>query len=130
MTEMPAVPNLFVPSAHLSDTTNREAIESEIEGGVHLPDLSPGTVLAVHTRNHIYTIVTGQNGEAWISGHPEYCPDPVLVKICGSTWGGSMLRKRFIGRGMRLEFRHPEAWLITTSPITDVQLGGATGDAR
>jgi len=45
----------------------------------------------------------------------------VLVDIHGSTWGGSMIRERFIGRGMHLEFGHPDFWRITTSRILDVQ---------
>jgi hypothetical protein len=39
-----------------------------------------------------------------ISGHPEYCPEPVLVAIAGSTWEGSMLKRGFVGRGMHLGF--------------------------
>jgi hypothetical protein len=36
----------------------------------------------------------------------------------GSTWGGTMLKSRFVGRGMRLEFHHPEySTPIITSPI-------------
>jgi len=59
--------------------------------------------------------------EVWISGDPVYCPDPVLVDIHGSTWGGSMIRERFISRGMHLEFDRLDFWRITTSRILDVQ---------
>ena len=116
-----AVPNLFEPHPNFSDEINRNIIQSEIEGGVYLRDLLPGTVLEVQTRNRVYTIVSESDGEAWISGHPVYCPDPVLVNIHGSTWGGSMIKERFIGRGLHLEFGHPDLWVITTSRIVDVQ---------
>jgi hypothetical protein len=63
-----------------------------------------------------------QDGEqALISGHPQFCPDPVLVTIDGSNWGGSLLKRGFIGRGMRLEFRHPVFRRVTTSPIDEIR---------
>jgi hypothetical protein len=59
---------------------------------------------------------------ALISGHPHYCPQPVLVAIAGSTWGGSMLKRRYVGRGMRLEFCHPEYRTpIVTSSIQEIR---------
>ena len=62
------------------------------------------------------------DGAALISGHPEFCPEPVLVAIAGSTWGGSMLKLRYIGRGMHLEFCHPEYRTpIVTSRIEEVR---------
>src|ERR1700736_4999636 len=36
---------LFVAHPHLSDSVNHNIIQSEIEGGVHLRDLPPGSVL-------------------------------------------------------------------------------------
>jgi hypothetical protein len=62
------------------------------------------------------------DGEELISGHPEFCPRPVRVRVQGSTWGGSMLKLRFVGRGMHLEFRHPEyPTPIITSPIVEIR---------
>jgi NAD-dependent oxidoreductase involved in siderophore biosynthesis len=44
------------------------------------------------------------------------------VAIAGSTWGGSMLKQRFVGRGMHLEFCHPEyPTPIVTSPIQEIR---------
>jgi hypothetical protein len=81
-------------------------------------------VLEVETQNHEYTIVTGRRGSELIWGHPQYCPDPVAVRIVGSTWGGSMLKARFLGRGMHLEFCHPSYRTIITSPIVDIRAKG------
>jgi hypothetical protein len=100
---------------------NRRIVQSEIEGGVNLRDLPPGTVLEVQTQNRSYIIQYRGSGQALISGHPVFCPEPVLVSIHGSTWGGSMLKERFIGRGMCLEFGHPTYQPITTSAIVDVK---------
>lgn len=112
---------LFVPNDHLDDTVNRRIVQSEIEGGVHLHDVQPGTVLEVMTQNRAYTIEYQGLGQALISGHPVFCPEPVLVSIHGSTWGGSMLKERYIGRGMHLEFGRPQLQPITTSLIVDVR---------
>jgi hypothetical protein len=112
---------LFVPNEHLDDTVNERIVQSEIEGGVHLHDVTPGTVLEVMTQNRSYTLEYKGSGEAMISGHPVFCPEPVLVCIHGSTWGGTMLKERYIGRGMHLEFGHPERQPITTSMIVDVR---------
>lgn len=114
-------PNLFQPHPNLSDEINANVIRSEMEGGVFLRDLALGAVLEVQTSQRWYTIVNQGDGEALISGHPRFCPEPVLVKIHGSTWGGSMLKEQFIGRGMHLEFRHPAYLPITTSRILQVR---------
>jgi hypothetical protein len=46
----------------------------------------------------------------------------VQVAIAGSTWGGSMLKLQYVGRGMHLEFRHPEYDTpIVTSPIQEIR---------
>jgi hypothetical protein len=110
-----------LPHRNLSDQINRQLVQSEIEGGVYLDDLAPGDVIEVETRNHAYKLVNHGFGQALISGHPEFCPQPVLVRVEGSNWGGSLLKVSFIGRGMCLEFRHPEYHTITTSPIVDIR---------
>lgn len=113
---------MFKPHPNLSDEVNCNIVRSEIEGGVLLEYLPPETVLEIRTRHHCYTAVLLGGGEALISGHPEYCPQPVLVAIAGSTWGGSMLKVRFVGRGMYLEFHHPDYRApIVTSPIQEIR---------
>jgi hypothetical protein len=114
-------PRLFRPHANLSDEINNNIVKSEVEGGVHLRDVSPGTILEVRTQNRAYKILYKGWDQALISGHPVFCPEPVPVTIHGSTWGGSMLKSRFIGRGMRLEFGHPDFEPIRTSVILDVR---------
>ena len=97
-------------------------VRSEIEGGVYLGEyLPPGSVLSIQTRNRVYEIVILGEGTALISGHPEFCPEPTVVEIQGSTWGGSMLKMKFLGRGMHLEFEHPLHRRILTSRILDIR---------
>jgi hypothetical protein len=113
---------MFTPHPNLSDKVNGGIIQSEIEGGVFLHDLPPSTVLEIQTMHHCYRAVLLGGSEALISGHPEFCPEPVLVAIAGSTWGGSMLKLQFVGRGMHLEFHHPEyPTPIITSAIQDIR---------
>jgi len=110
------------PHPNLSDQVNNNIVQSEIEGGVYLCDLPRQSTLEVETQNRSYTIVLFESGAALISGHPRYCPEPVLVKIEGSNWGGSMLKPSYVGRGMHLEFRHPEyEQPIITSRILEIR---------
>lgn len=105
---------------HFDDLVKEKIIQSEIEGGALLEDLAVGRTLEVTTHHHTYLIEKRADGY-YISGHPEYCPDPIKATIAGSTFGGSILKRGFVGRGMHLEFtvegnRKP----ITTSSIEEV----------
>ncbi len=123
---MQANSGMFVPHQNLSDQVNGNIIQSEIEGGVYLRDLPDESTIEVVTKNRGYTLVVRRDGLALISGHPEFCPEPVLVRISGSNWGGSMLKAAFLGRGMHLEYRHPKyRGPIVTSPIVDIRLKAA-----
>ena len=113
-------PNLFRPLPVFSDEINSNIVQSEVEGGVYLSDLPEGHELVIRTENHSYHVIKQEKSTVLISGHPKFCPDPVLVNIHGSSWGGSMLKIAYIGRGMHLEFRHPEYRIVTTSRIVDI----------
>jgi hypothetical protein len=112
----------YAPNPHLGDRVNRNIIRSEIEGGVFLRNLGVDSRLEIETRNRRYLLVNRGDGDALLSGHPEYCPEPVLVKVHGSNWGGSMLKADFVGRGMHLEFSHPAyGEPIVTSAIVEIR---------
>ncbi|MBI3665793.1 MAG: hypothetical protein HY236_06130 [Acidobacteria bacterium] len=113
--------NFFVPHPNLSDEINRNICRSEIEGGVFLRDLEVGAVLEIETRNHFYLLENRGHGLVLLSGHPKFCPQPVLVKVNGSTWGKAMIKMQFIGRDMHLEFRHPTHGVIRTSRIQEIR---------
>ena len=113
---------MFTAHPNLSDEVNCRIVQSEIEGGVFLGGQAPDTVLHIQTQHHLYTAQLLGDNSALISGHPQYCPKPVQVVIAGSTWGGSMLKLRYIGRGMHLEFHHPAYNApIITSPIQEIR---------
>lgn len=122
---------MFMPHANLSDEINRRIVDSEIEGGVFLKDLPPSSVLQIQTMHHCYTAVLLGGSNALISGHPEFCPQPVQVTIAGSTWGSSMMKLRFVGRGMHLEFHHPGyRTSIVTSPIQAIRVYAGPGSSE
>ena len=114
---------MFCSHPNLSDPINRAIIESEVEGGVHFYSLPEPATLEVQTMNRLYKLVVRHDGSAWISGHPEFCPEPTEVRVDGSNFGGSMLRLHYLGRGMHMEFRHPAyPGAIVTSAIVDIKL--------
>ena len=119
---MDTCPQFFRCHPNLDDEVNRNIVESEIEGGAFLEDLPARAMLQIQTQHRWYTVVHRGRGEAWIWGHPAFCPEPVLVRIEGSSWGGSMLKIGFVGRGMHLEFRHPAYRTpIVTSRILEIR---------
>ena len=113
--------DFFRPHPNFDDGINRAICQSEIEGGVNVNELPPGALLEVETQYHTYRVEYHCDGEMTISGHPEFCPDPVRVHLAGSTWGTPMIKVRFIGRGMKMEFIHPELGIIQTSRVRDVR---------
>ncbi len=114
-----------IPHPNLSDKVNNNIVCSEIEGGVYLNHVACNTQLEVETQNRRYTLWVRENGEVLIWGHPVYCPAPTAVRISGSNWGGSMLKAGFIGRGMHMEFRHPEHQTVVTSRVREIKEVGS-----
>jgi hypothetical protein len=114
-------PDLFTPHASFSNEINRNICRSEIEGGVSLDNLSIGARLEMETKNRLYLLENRGGGQVLISGHPHYCPQPVLVNLHGSTWGTPLMKTRFIGRGMHLEYRHPTRGMIRTSRVREIR---------
>ena len=113
--------DLYQPNHNFADNVNHNVVQSEIDGGVYLRDLRCGALLEIETCDWNCTMIYCGECNALVSGHARICPDWVQVQICGSTWGGSMLKEGFIGRGMCLEFLHPSYRRIVTSVIMDVR---------
>jgi hypothetical protein len=103
----------FVPLIH-------EAGEAVNDGYVALDALAVGARLEVETAHHTYLLENHGNGEVTISGHPEYCPDPVLVECYGAAGGAPLIKMSFIGRGMHMVIRHPRLGVIHTSSIREI----------
>ena len=116
------MPNAELPSIEFQQAMNpTEALSGE---GVHLDELPVGTQVDVHTANRCYHLENRGEGKVLISGHPQYCPRPVMVDFHGSTLGSSTIKLGFVGTGMRLEFEHPVYGSICTSRVLGINLLG------
>lgn len=113
--------DFFVPHPNFDSAINRAICQSEIEGGVKVDELPLRTVLQVETRHNVYQIENCGDGKVLISGHAEFCPEPVMVQLHGSTWGTPMIKMRFIGRGMGMEFGHPTFGIVRTSKVQEIR---------
>ncbi len=118
---MLSVAEMFEPHPNLSSQINGQIVESEVEGGVYLENLPIGARLEVTTANRTYIVQNLGDGQVMIEGHPKYCPQAVQVELHGSTWRHAMIKMHYIGRGMYLEFRHPEHGIMRTSKVLEIR---------
>lgn len=100
---------------------------SEVEhAGVDLETLPQGSTLRVETGHHTYVIENHGKGKVLISGHPQFCPEPVEVDYYGAADGTSPVKMWRIVPGMRMAFNHPGFGIVRTSRVTRVEPGHAT----
>src|SRR4029077_3061520 len=62
-------PSFFRPHRNLSDEVNSNIVQYEIEGGMNLQNLRPGSALQIHTRHTSYNVLVLFGSLAFISGH-------------------------------------------------------------
>ena len=103
------------------DPLNLGILKAKDQEGVDVDELAVGAVLEVETGHHTYLMENFGKGNVRISGHPKYCPEPVMVIYHGATGDAPMIRMSFIGRGMRMEFQHPTLGVIRTSRVQDIR---------
>ena len=89
---------------------------------VDCKSLAPGSWIDVETRSRHYTIECLGGNAIRISGHPEYCPNPVPAQVQGSIDREGVLEFGLIGRGMRLIFLLNEHRPVTTSRVVSVHV--------
>jgi hypothetical protein len=113
-------PEPFKPHPNLSAEINTNIQKSEIDGGAHLDQTAVGRTLVFQTRSREYRL--SRTAAGWsIVGHPKYCPVPTPCRPHGSTWGGSMLKMNWLGRGMRFEFSTDRHQCIVTSEVVEIR---------
>lgn len=90
----------------------------EVPDGVDLKNLRPGSLVDVETKSRHYLIECLGGDTIRISGHPEYCPEPVRAHLEG-----------VIERGRRLKFLLNDDRPVTTTRILSlhVDLRNAAG---
>ena len=79
---------------------------------VDCANLPAGCLLEVETRNRQYHIECLGGGAIRISGHPEYCPEPVPGKVLDPL----------IERGKHLQFLLGDRRPVTTSRVMKVRV--------
>ncbi len=88
---------------------------------VNLANLSPGSMLDVETKTRHYRIECLGGNKIRVSGHPEYCPEPVPASLQGSVTREGELELGLIGRGMRVVFFLNGNRPVTTSRVLKVR---------
>ena len=89
---------------------------------VDCKSLARGSLIDVETKSRHYRIECLGGNAIRISGHPEYCPDPVPAELHGSVDKEGSLELGLIGRGMRLMFLLDEHHPVTTSRVLSVHV--------
>jgi hypothetical protein len=102
----------------------REALmptTSKVLEGVDLKSLRAGSLIDVQTESRHYHIECLGGDSIRISGHPEYCPNPVGARVQGSVDEDGNVDLSVIEPGMRLVFflNHRP---VTTSKIVRVEV--------
>jgi len=89
---------------------------------VDCKSLMRGSVIDVETKSRHYRIECLGGNAIRISGHPEYCPDPVPAHLHGAIDEEGILELGLIGRGMRLMFLLNTHRPVTTSRVLRVHV--------
>jgi len=83
--------------------------------------LEPGSVLDVETRSRHYRIECLGGDSVRISGHPQFCPEPVPARLEGSLKRDGILDSGFIECGARMLFIVEDRLPVTTSKVLHVR---------
>jgi hypothetical protein len=102
-----------VPPADFMDAAQTECVE--------IDEIPVGAVLEIETGHTKYLLENRGEGQVLISGHPEYCPEPVLVDFLGSVGGSAMLTMGRIEPGLKMAFEHPGFGVVRTSRVRSVR---------
>jgi len=88
--------------------------DSEWNNGVQIDEVEELTTLAVRTANSLYeiTVLNGDTGEVLMRGG-EFFPERTAVRLEGSTCGGSILKRRGIYVGQRMEIVPQPAEMVS-----------------
>jgi hypothetical protein len=84
---------------------------------VECKSLERGSLIDVETKSRHYQIECLGGNTIRISGHPEFCPEPVKAQLQGSFDVDGNFELGLIGRGMRLRFLLGGGRPVTTSRV-------------
>src|SRR5262245_66384863 len=99
---------------HHLDMTSAELVDCN--------SLAPGSRIDVETKSRHYQIECLGGNAIRISGHPEYCPNPVPARLHGSLDKEGVLEFGLIGCGMRFIFLLNDDRPVTPQRVLRVQV--------
>jgi hypothetical protein len=87
--------------------------------GIHISRLVAFQGVRIQTQNNPYSlfVLEPSEGKVLVRGG-QYFPDFKEAYLCGSSWGGSILRLGWIGLGMCLEI-YVDGVRIVTTPLKE-----------
>jgi len=88
----------------------------EKQHSVALDKLAIGTKIEAKTRNTLYKIEILPNGRVMVEGG-RYFLQPTETVIVGSTWGGSMIKSKWLEIGMHIEMPQCTTTAVETLKI-------------
>jgi hypothetical protein len=94
----------------------------EISEGVDLNNLIPGSLVDVETTSRHYYIEYIGGNTMRISGHPHFCPSPVVAELQGSVDNDGMYQSGLITPGKHLVFVLDHDRPVTTSKVLSVHV--------
>lgn len=97
-------------------------IPAAVSNAVDIDELAIGARLEIETGHSTYRLENRGDGKVLISGHREYCPEPVLVDFQGSVGGPALLKMWHIEPGLKMAFRHPELGMVRTSRVRSIRV--------
>ena len=94
--------------------------------GIYIDKLVKGDCLIINTRNSVYKFTKTSDDKFLITGGSRW-PEPTEIYICGSTFGGSMIKNDYIGYQMHIELQRigePDK-VVTTSSVQKAKIIGS-----
>ena len=82
--------------------------------------LEPGSLVDVETTSRHYMIECLGGSTVRVSGHPRFCPTPVVAQLEGSVTSEGTIEDGVIERGLRLVFLFEDHIPVTTSRVLNV----------
>lgn len=91
--------------------------------GVQIDELRELDCLAVHTRNSTYEIIvrTPASAEVLVRGGARF-PSFTPARLCGSSTGGSAVKRAGIYPGFRMEIETADGRRILTSSVVSIDV--------
>jgi len=122
-----------VNGQRLADIAGRKAFmttQANIPEGIDIQNLSPGSLIDVETKSRHYQIECLGGNTMRISGHPQYCPNPVDAELAGSMDREGFYETGCIIPGKHLVFMLDHDRPVTTSRVLSVHVDEPNSSQR